>query len=236
MNLDSSQYSVAFQSRLGKEPWIQPFSDVVVAQKAKAGIKKLPATLEEIVGKIVAKDILSVFRMLDFDRGDVAITSPSTGKKVLDKLFKKDHYFPQTFEKDDDTNWHVKWITSASNCRAELYNIESVSEFETKGIAGKIIPAVATTTSTIVGLISIELMKFVMKQNKVEDYKSYFVNLSDNTFIGAEPMNARIIKIGEKEFNQWDKLSFKATELNTIDNNVDFYKKLTYEELMCLGW
>lgn len=149
----------------------------------------------------------------------------NTDSVLLDKLFKKDHYFPQTFEKDDDTNWHVKWITSASNCRAELYNIESVSEFETKGIAGKIIPAVATTTSTIVGLISIELMKFVMKQNKVEDYKSYFVNLSDNTFIGAEPMNARIIKIGEKEFNQWDKLSFKATELNTIDDFITYFNK-----------
>ena len=28
----------------------------------------------------------------------------------------------------------------------------------------------------------------------------------------------------------------RFTELDSIDNNVDFYKKLTYEELMCLGW
>ena len=75
----------------------------------------------------------------------------SKDSQLLEKLYFKDHFFPQTFEKDDDTNWHVKWMTSASNCRAELYNIETATEFETKGIAGKIIPAVATTTSTIVG-------------------------------------------------------------------------------------
>lgn len=41
MQLTKNQYSVSFQSRLGKEPWIQPFSDIVVAEKAKEGIKRL---------------------------------------------------------------------------------------------------------------------------------------------------------------------------------------------------
>ncbi|MBL4624798.1 MAG: ferrochelatase [Flavobacteriales bacterium] len=34
-------YTIAFQSRLGSDPWIQPFSDVVVTEKAKQGAKKL---------------------------------------------------------------------------------------------------------------------------------------------------------------------------------------------------
>tara|TARA_Y100000591_G_scaffold319935_1_gene332604 strand:+ start:5771 stop:8440 length:2670 start_codon:yes stop_codon:yes gene_type:complete len=149
----------------------------------------------------------------------------STENVLLSEIYFKEHYFPETFEKDDDTNWHVKWITSASNCRAELYNIEPASEFQTKGIAGKIIPAVATTTSTIVGLISIELMKFIMNKNSIEDYKSYFVNLSDNTFIGADPMDARITKIGDKEFNQWDKLDFKANEESTINDFINYFNE-----------
>jgi len=41
LGLCKDQYSTAFQSRLGKDPWIQPFSDVVVAELAKAGKKKL---------------------------------------------------------------------------------------------------------------------------------------------------------------------------------------------------
>ena len=137
------------------------------------------------------------------------------------------HYFPQSFEKDDDTNWHVKWITSASNCRAEIYSIEPISEFETKGIAGKIIPAVATTTSTIVGLISIEFMKYMkVKENKdkrIDNFKSYFINLSDNTFIGADPMDAKITKIGDKEFNQWEKLDFKADKNSTINDFINYF-------------
>ena len=28
-------------------------------------------------------------------------------------------YYPQEFEQDDDSNFHIKFITSCSNCRAE---------------------------------------------------------------------------------------------------------------------
>ncbi|MFM7726282.1 MAG: ferrochelatase, partial [Flavobacteriales bacterium] len=38
--IESSDYTVAFQSRLGKG-WIEPFSDVVIEQLAKKGAKKL---------------------------------------------------------------------------------------------------------------------------------------------------------------------------------------------------
>ncbi len=41
LTLDPSKYSTAFQSRLGKDPWIQPFSDVVIEELAKSGKKKL---------------------------------------------------------------------------------------------------------------------------------------------------------------------------------------------------
>lgn len=41
LGLDKSKYSVAFQSRLGRDPWIQPYSDHVVADLAQQGVKKL---------------------------------------------------------------------------------------------------------------------------------------------------------------------------------------------------
>lgn len=41
LGIPSSKYTVAFQSRLGKTPWIQPFSDEVVIRKAKEGVKKM---------------------------------------------------------------------------------------------------------------------------------------------------------------------------------------------------
>ena len=43
LGLDSSQYSVAFQSRLGKTPWIKPYTDEVLMELAKNGHKKVLA-------------------------------------------------------------------------------------------------------------------------------------------------------------------------------------------------
>lgn len=41
LGLDPSKYSVAFQSRLGRDPWIKPYSDHVLVDLAKSGVKKL---------------------------------------------------------------------------------------------------------------------------------------------------------------------------------------------------
>lgn len=39
--IPEGKYSVAFQSRLGRDPWIQPYTDKVVVELAKSGAKKI---------------------------------------------------------------------------------------------------------------------------------------------------------------------------------------------------
>lgn len=41
LEIDSSHYTVCFQSRLGKDPWIQPYTTDVLELLAKKGIKRL---------------------------------------------------------------------------------------------------------------------------------------------------------------------------------------------------
>lgn len=68
------------------------------------------------------------------------------------------------FEKDDPTNWHIEFLSAVSNLRARNYNIKEISNFQVKIIAGKIIPALATTTAMIVGAVGIEIVKYVLEK------------------------------------------------------------------------
>lgn len=49
LNLPAEQYCSAFQSRLGKTPWIKPYTDVVLPELINKGIKRLAITCPSFV-------------------------------------------------------------------------------------------------------------------------------------------------------------------------------------------
>ena len=83
---------------------------------------------------------------------------------------------PIDFEKDVDTNFHMDFVTAAANLRATNYGIPVADKHKAKGIAGKIIPAMVTTTAVVCGLSCIELIKILQKK-KLDQMKNGFISI-----------------------------------------------------------
>jgi ubiquitin-activating enzyme E1 len=93
---------------------------------------------------------------------------------------------PADFEKDDDYNFHIDFVTASSNLRAANYGIPPTDFGKAKLVAGKIIPAIATTTAAVTGLVMLELFKMVLGKD-IGDFRARLIGLANNVFTSFEP-------------------------------------------------
>lgn len=88
---------------------------------------------------------------------------------------------PMEFEKDDETNHHIDLIQCTTNMRAFNYHIKPATAAHCRMVAGRIIPAIATTTACITGFIQIEILKHI-KGSDLNDFRAATLNLAMNVF------------------------------------------------------
>ncbi|CAF1279762.1 unnamed protein product [Rotaria sordida] len=149
-------------------------------------------------------------------------------EQLLNRLPKYDDVLdikirPHEFEKDDDTNFHMDYITATANLRAENYEIQRADRSKIKRIAGNIIPAIATATAMVTGLVCLEVYKFIQNHQKIESYRNGFVNLALPFFGFSEPVPPKRQKYLDKDFTLWDRFEVKGDM--TLEEFIEYFKR-----------
>uniref|UniRef100_A0AAR2KC78 Ubiquitin-activating enzyme E1 C-terminal domain-containing protein n=1 Tax=Pygocentrus nattereri TaxID=42514 RepID=A0AAR2KC78_PYGNA len=128
---------------------------------------------------------------------------------------------PLIFEKDDDSNGHMDFVETASALRARMYSIEAADRLQTKRIAGKIIPAIATATAAVAGLVALEMIKVVGGYG-FESFKNCFFNLAIPVVVLTETAHVKRIQIRDDiSFSIWDQWSITGHEDFTLSDFIN---------------
>lgn len=107
-------------------------------------------------------------------------------KKIHELHSKDEAISPEEFEKDDDANGHIDFIYSMANLRSRNYKLDPMDWVTTKIKAGRIVPALSTTTTAIAGIQTLELVKYI-KGLKLDRMRNAFLNLAVPVLQLSEP-------------------------------------------------
>jgi len=195
----------ATEMKLAHPKWTPPAKAVDLSTEDK---KKGEEKKDEKKGAEVDEEQAAIHRLLEEFKGlDVTKFKPLQEAE---------------FEKDDDTNYHIDYITSCSNMRAWNYKIQPATRLRCKVIAGKIIAALATTTALVSGLVELEFYKIVMglKKHKItkgegKEAKEIEINPYFNTNVNLATATFNLFEVQEPKrtkdaFNEIMQMEYKA--------------------------
>lgn len=182
-----------------------------------------PKKLAEVVDKVIVSEFQPKkdAKIVTDDKATSFSSSSVDDAAVIDELISKLECCRKTlppdfrmkpiqFEKDDETNYHMDLIAALANMRARNYSIPEVDKLKAKLIAGRIIPAIATSTALATGLVCLELYKVLDGGHKREDYRNTFANLALPLFSMAEPVPPKVLKHHDMSWTIWDRWVLKG--------------------------
>jgi len=226
-NLRATMYGI--KGRTDKEYFKTTLSDVIVSDFTPVDGVKIAANDEEAKAN-------------DENNMDTGDAEPD---KIWNSLPKQSDLAgfklsPIDFDKDLDD--HMLFVTACSNLRALNYSIPTEDTHRSRAIAGRIIPAIATTTALVTGLICMELYKIVgtaRKSETIEVYKNGFLNLAVPFMTLSEPTAPKktkcMLKGKEWEWTSWDSLDFNLGNI-TLGEFMDHFEKEYNLEISMLSY
>lgn len=141
---------------------------------------------------LVLEDILGAKLLQDLTLGDVSTPKEKTKTwndrdvwsvaectkrffscivKMLQSDQARAHLGNYEFDKDDAVA--MEFVTAAANLRAAVFNITMESLYSCKGIAGNIIPAIATTNAIIAGIQVLQAFKILRAAKPIAEACNY---------------------------------------------------------------
>ena len=158
-------------------------------------------------------------------------------KEIKDNILKNKKYIPLNpvhYDKDNETDYHLQFVHSFSVLRANNYNIVEYQIYQTKVISGKIIPALSTTTSSIVGFVCLQLCSMIINQD-IKQFRCVNINLANNFYDSWFPPKPKLIvdndkkingfsrKVLDKPFTVWDSINIKGSL--SAKEFIDYFEK-----------
>ncbi|XP_037706814.1 ubiquitin-like modifier-activating enzyme 7 [Choloepus didactylus] len=120
---------------------------------------------------------------------------------------------PLLFEKDNDSNFHVDFVVAAATLRAQNYGIPPATRAQSKKIVGRIIPAIATATAAVAGLVGLELYKVVGEPQPgrpLSAFRHSYLHLAENYLSRWVPCAPATQTFHQLAWTCWDRLKVPA--------------------------
>jgi ubiquitin-activating enzyme E1 len=233
-----------------------PFDFVVAAANLRATMYGINGRIDkeffcETLKTVIVSDFIPVegVKIAAYDEEDkdteVMDASDTEVQEILNSLPKPSdlagfHLNPIEFDKDNDD--HMLFVTACSNCRAMNYQIPTEGMHRSRAIAGHIIPAIATTTALVTGLICLELYKIIgtpRKELTLEAYKNGFINLAIPFMTFSQPIapakTKALLKGKEWHWSAWDSLKVNLGDV-TMGEFLDHFEREYNLKIIMLGY
>ena len=179
-------------------------NNIITVDEAKQAITDMNRKIDELTPE--AKNSASQMSKVDAITKNLAPLNSFTSSG---KATSVSSLSAAEFEKDDDANDHISFITAASNLRAICYGIAPVDSMETRKVAGKIVPAMITTTAFVSALSCMELIKLAQGAT-LDRHRNAFINLALPFFAFTSPLPAEEFPgIRSGTHTLWDQITIK---------------------------
>ena len=154
------------------------------------GIEFKKENINEYIREYSKKIEIKPQKMKTFENKSYYESKIKEIKKTIEKYLSKNknniNFNPIQYEKDTNDINQINFISYTSNLRAKNYNIDNLDKMKIKIIAGKIMPALITSTSSVAGLLALQL--YVICQNSnCKTFRIGIMDLSDNTLDLGQP-------------------------------------------------